>query len=469
MVGLRSVCLCLALSAGLVLAPSGCRADQPELTRTERIRVSGGFDLSKHSIPPEQILSGGPPKDGIPALDSPRMTSADEAAFLADDDLVVGVEEKGQSSAYPLRILNWHEIVNDKIGDSTVAVTYCPLTASAVVFDRKVDGRELSFGVSGRLYRSNVLMFDRETESLWSQLAQMAVTGENTGNKLRPIPSALTTWRNWRDRHPNTRVLSATTGHRRDYTRDPYESYAQSQSLMFPVGSLDTRYTPKSRVLGLVVEGKAYAHAFDSLHARKSPLRRNLAGHTAIIEAEPGGGRATIDGQPVPLTLAYWFAWSAFHPDTELWTGGADASTADPRETAKASLSDVEGYWTSLSAASIGGTAGEGVGPQGLFIVRGFVRNETDNAVNYVTLRFELLDSEGRVVYFEEGINRSAERILDTAAFGGTEPTGSICTAAIPHGGTDTFRMAFVGSEIPVFSDHRVVILSVVSREEPPR
>src|SRR5215471_9732793 len=170
--------------------------------------VPYAFDLSRHIVPPEEIIGGGPPKDGIPAILNPKFVRPQEAHFLADDDQVIGVARGGEAKAYPLRIMNWHEVVDDSVGGEPLAVTYCPLTASAVVFDRQIHGREVVFGVSGLLYQSNLLMYDRATESLWSQLGGQSVAGSMASTGLASVPSELTTWRHWRALHPDTLVLS---------------------------------------------------------------------------------------------------------------------------------------------------------------------------------------------------------------------------------------------------------------------
>jgi len=166
------------------------------------------FDLSRHIVPPDEIIGGGPPKDGIPALTNPKFVRAQEADFLADNDQVVGLAQGGEAKAYPLRIMDWHEIVDDKVGGEPLAVTYCPLTASPVVFDRRIHGREVVFGVSGLLYQSNLLMYDRTTESLWSQLGGgQSVAGSMARTGPASVPSELTTWRRWRALHPDTLVV----------------------------------------------------------------------------------------------------------------------------------------------------------------------------------------------------------------------------------------------------------------------
>ena len=177
-----------------------------------------GFDLSNASLPVSQILSGGPPRDGIPAIDRPRFIAARQAAFLGDDDRVLGVYHKGIARAYPIRILNWHEIVNDQFAGEAVVVSFCPLCGTGTAFST-LHGKAKTFGVSGLLYNSDLLLYDRETESLWSQIAATAISGPLRGEGLTLLPVAHTTWADWRKRYPDTTVLSTDTGYSRDYQR----------------------------------------------------------------------------------------------------------------------------------------------------------------------------------------------------------------------------------------------------------
>ena len=165
---------------------------------------SNGFDLSNSILPRDEILHGGPPRDGIPAISDPKMIDAIEADYLADKDRVVGLTLNGESRAYPIAILNWHEIVNDEIGNKRFAVTYCPLCGTAVVFDSSIDGKRTDFGVSGLLYNSDVLLYDRDTESLWSQIMSQSVSGVHVGKPLTRIPISHTSWGDWRNKNPNS-------------------------------------------------------------------------------------------------------------------------------------------------------------------------------------------------------------------------------------------------------------------------
>jgi Protein of unknown function (DUF3179) len=210
--------------------------------------------------------------------------------------------------------------VNDQIGDQSIAVTYCPLAGAGIVFDRNVHGRELSFGVSGLLYQSDLVMYDRETESLWPQIGMKAVSGAQAGAELHWVPSEHMTWRAWREAHPDGNVLSATEPG--DYGREAYSNYARSSETMFPVKWTRPQLPKKSWVIGVIVNGQAKAYALDDL--KKEPrIRDNVAGAQIEIAYDPARRSAEIigkqNGQPIPFTMAYWFAWQAFYPKTELF------------------------------------------------------------------------------------------------------------------------------------------------------
>lgn len=178
---------------------------------------------SRSSVPLEDIRPGGPAVDGIPALSWPKKARAKEAdAFLDPEDRVLGVAIQGEATAYPIRILNWHEIVNDTLGGVPIAATYCPLRDAGIAFERRLDGEIVEFGVSGLLYRRALVMYDRRGRSLWSQTLGKAIVGPSTGRVLVRRPAVMTTWKEWKARHPGTLVVTFDTGHVRDYRRDPY-------------------------------------------------------------------------------------------------------------------------------------------------------------------------------------------------------------------------------------------------------
>ena len=285
---------------------------------------ANGFDLSNSSLPEEQIIRGGPPRDGIPALSDPRLIAAGDADYLKPTDRIVGISLKGQARAYPIAILNWHEIVNDEIEDQRFAVTYCPLCGTAVAFDATIDGSSTDFGVSGLLYNNDVLLYDRDTESLWSQIMGEAISGERVGKNLTPLPVSHTTWRDWREKHPDTLVLSDDTGHFRDYQRDPYAGYEESRHTFFAVtNTAPDYYHPKEIVVGLGVDGVYKAYPFIELDKQgKSRFSDSVNGSRFNFAWDSTNRSITItdsNGQLVAGIQGFWFAWFAFHPDTEVY------------------------------------------------------------------------------------------------------------------------------------------------------
>jgi len=283
---------------------------------------SSEFDFSKHSVPLDQILSGGPPKDGIPAILHPVFINATEASFLNEQDRILGVVEGVEAKAYPIKILNWHEIVNDTLAGKPVVVTYCPLCGTGMGFHPVVNGRLLTFGVSGLLYQSDMVMYDHQSESLWSQISMEAIVGTMVGTTLKPIFLEHTTWREWRRTHPTTQVLSTKTGFVRDYQRDPYLGYAQRADLMFPISQTDSRFPAKAWVLGVKVGEIAKAYPFSELKKVKSPIQDRMNGQPIQIHFNVDAHSASAldaTGKPLTTVMAFWFAWYAFHSETEVF------------------------------------------------------------------------------------------------------------------------------------------------------
>ena len=281
-----------------------------------------GFDFSRHAIPVDEIASGGPGKDGIPAILEPKFVTAVQATFLEDHDRVLAITRGNKAKAYPIRILNWHEVVNDTIDGQPILISYCPLCGTGMAFDPVVDGKTLTFGVSGLLYKSDVLMYDHQTESLWSQIMQEAVTGEMMGTRLTLLPLIHTTWGAWKAEHPESLVLSTDTGHRRDYGRDPYAFYAESARLMFPAGEPDRRLGPKSWVIGIELNGETKAYPFYELEKLSGAATDVVGSENITIHYDHVSRTARIrdqQGDDLPSVVAYWFAWAAFHPETKLY------------------------------------------------------------------------------------------------------------------------------------------------------
>ena len=302
-----------------VSAPSpSTECSQVNTMTTREISVINGV---KHSIPLNEILSGGPGKDGIPSIDNPEFVSAEKATFLDDSDSGLGLTLNGESRFYPYRILVWHEIVNDTVAGQPVLVTYCPLCATGIVFDRRIDSEVQEFGVSGRLWQSNLLMYNRAGneagESLWSQVLGEAVLGVHTGKKLSIVRSDVVRFGDWKQAHPDTKVLSQDTGALRDYGRDPYGDYYTSESVSFGATFNDTRLHPKALVHGIEIDGQYKAYSDETL---SGTITDTFAGKEVSVTKD-GSGQITFtaDGEPLASIPGFWFSWLAVHPETELF------------------------------------------------------------------------------------------------------------------------------------------------------
>jgi len=286
----------------------------PALSLTAIWLLLSGFTLSPALIPADQILPGGPPKDGIPALTLPKTETAEAADhWLKAGDTVLGIVVDGQARAYPIRIMNWHEIVNDRIGHHAFVISYCPLCGSGMAFDTND-----RFGVSGMLYQSDVLLYDKRSESLWSQLMMQAVAGPRTGETLQLMPLEHSRWSGWKAAHPNTSVLSRHTGYQRDYSRNPYAGYEDVSGTYFPVYHHDDRLPAKTWVLGLSLGKHHIAWPLDALK-KSGSHHLQWRGHqlSITVHAEGVQIRDTESNRLLPVTRLYWFAWIAFHPDSD--------------------------------------------------------------------------------------------------------------------------------------------------------
>ncbi|MDX1420757.1 MAG: DUF3179 domain-containing protein [Rubricoccaceae bacterium] len=264
----------LALAAVLLLLPAfGCQAQAPP----ERERALPGFSTNTalRTIDLGELRQGGPPKDGIPALNDPRFVTQDEAAgWLAPLEPVVLLRVGEAARIYPLQILTWHEIANDRVAGVPVAVTFCPLCYSAIAFDRRLETPEgpriLDFGVSGMLRHSDLVMYDRQTETLWQQFTGEALVGDLVGETLQMLPAQIVSFRQAREAEPQAPVLSRETGHDRDYGRNPYAGYDDVNGRAFLYdGAPDGRLPPLARVVAVKLEDAARAYPTDVTRARR--------------------------------------------------------------------------------------------------------------------------------------------------------------------------------------------------------
>ncbi|MEX2515592.1 MAG: DUF3179 domain-containing protein [Gammaproteobacteria bacterium] len=317
-----------------------------------------GLPLAESRLVPERhdqyiraMQSGGPGKDGIPSIDQPEFWNAQEAAdYLDDADIVFGVYKNGEARAYPQRILVWHEIVNDTIGATPISVTYCPLTATAIGFDRG----KTTLGVSGRLINSNMVMYDRASDSLWPQILAAAIRGPLEGEVLSEFRVFWTTWGQWRARHPETRVMSTRTGYARNYQRDPYgqynplaDYYLPDSGRMFPVMNSSRRYADKTTILGFRTADIAVAVDRDYLRSAgviqhtymnqyytiihdpvldtgwvyrsDNPVMVDI--DSVVFAADGPQAQGLAELESINAFEAMWFAWYSYYPETVVLDG----------------------------------------------------------------------------------------------------------------------------------------------------
>ncbi len=332
-------------------------------------------DFSKHSVPLDEILSGGPPKDGIPAIDRPRFVSVAEAnEWIGDREPVVVFEHNGVVRGYPWQILIWHEIVNDQVGGQPVSITYCPLCNTAIAFDRRLKDRLLDFGTTGKLRHSDLVMYDRQTETWWQQATGEAIVGELTGTSLRFLSAPSVSWSDFKREHPAAEVLSRDTGFNRPYGKSPYDGYDTGRPFLFR-GRTDSRLPVMARVvvvrdgdesvvypMSVLGRDKAINHEVGGtavvLFYRKGTasavdtpsidrgrdvgaanvFERAVDGRTLTFRPDGDGFRdaetetrwtffgVAVDGplagvrlKPVVHYIPFWFAWAAFAPDTPIY------------------------------------------------------------------------------------------------------------------------------------------------------
>lgn len=363
---MKNIVIDLLLVFGLTT--SGC-SDQSDQIGTGLPNTTNDFIWN---IPKDQVHDGGPGKDGIPALLNPKMITANEATYLSDNSLVVGYKNGTDIRAYAHTILDWHEIINDKVGSEEIAIIYCPLTGTATTWGRKLNGVTTTFGVSGLLYNTNVIPYDRLTNSNWSQMRLDCVNGSLRETKAQVFQSVETTWKTWKVMYPDTKIISTETGFNRNYTNYPYGDYRTNHNrFLFPYLPVDERLPNKERVLGVIVPGKipaAKVYRFDSFDDQIVAVQDDFNGiplivagskthnfivaferktetsgllnftatdftqgsQSAILKDSEGnswnifgeavsGPRQGETLKRVSSFIGYWFSWGAFYPAVEIF------------------------------------------------------------------------------------------------------------------------------------------------------
>jgi len=272
-------------------------------------------------VPFDSIMQACPARDCIPSIDQPAFIPADSVDYLQDDDLLLVLTHNNITRAYPTRILDRHEIVNDMFGSEPVAVTYCPLCGSGLAFDRRHAGQVLEFGVSSMLHNSDLIMYDRQTESLWQQITGGSFAGKSRGNQLKSLPLAVVEWKTWSQQNPGAEVLTVANIKTDRYMKDAYGDYAESDRLYMPVSATDARLHPKRVIYAMEIGEQAFA--IDSEWLAKQGKWLNDFNDQALVVTYRSDGHvsASLDGNPVTITRMFWFAWYSFHPQTALING----------------------------------------------------------------------------------------------------------------------------------------------------
>lgn len=272
-------------------------------------------------VPFASLMQACPARDCIPSIDQPIFVATGEVEYLRDDDLVMTLTHNGITRAYPTRILDHHEIVNDMFGSDAVAITYCPLCGSGLAFNRRQGGQVLDFGVSSLLHNSDLVMYDRQTNSLWQQITGEAFAGKSRGNKLKTLSLSMITWKNWRQQYPDARVLTVEGINSDRYMKDAYGDYAESERLYMPVSATDARLHPKRVIYGMEIGDRAVAIDSEWL-VKKGRWSNEYEGKKLVLTLDKNGEvAASLDEEPVTVHRMFWFAWYSFHTQTALIDG----------------------------------------------------------------------------------------------------------------------------------------------------
>lgn len=301
-----------------------------------------GFELEDLTVSPDTIRVGAE-RDAIHAVDLPEFVSPEAAEWVAPHNPVLGVQLGGEARVYPLHLMEYHQVVNDLLGEVPVAVTYDPLAGAPIAFKRRIEGRALRFGVSGLVYNSAALLYDHETESLWSPLEGEAIAGELAGTEIERVVIRQETLIQWLQRAPESLVLTRPEPRRIDYRYSPFSRYWVQDEIPYPVEAKDRRFHAKEVVLGLVEDGDPRAYLGSSLTAAGGRITDELEGHEVRIDYDTDNAVFHWEApEEVQVTEAYWFAWKAFHPDTGIWNepdepaagkgGEGDPDGGDPDE-----------------------------------------------------------------------------------------------------------------------------------------
>lgn len=320
---LLSIFLLITISLNLafpVKAQDSNSKKTKEKQRVDVIKDVFKYDKnSKRSIELSELSQGCPAVDCIPAIDNPQFAAIDKIDFMFDDDIMMTVDYNGVKKSYPRKIMQTHEIVNDYFGDKPLAMTYCPLCGTSVAFVPIIDSERVEFGVSGVLHNSDLVMYDRNTKSLWGQITGKAIVGPKTGERLKRVGVGLLTWKELKAEYPQAQILLPPNEKYERYKSFHYQKYVESEKVMFPVAVADARLAAKQVVYGIEVDGQYIAFE-DSYLKKRTPMVESFG--KRILKVSYNGGKVFAEdkktGENFDVLRLYWFAWFAFHPETQL-------------------------------------------------------------------------------------------------------------------------------------------------------
>ncbi len=321
---LRLLLALAALALGALIAsadPAAPKKPAPAPpSAAPKTDATNGFALTRLAVARDSIVAGGPARDAIRAVDSPTFAPLQAATWVRGDTPVIGVVVGDDARAYPVHIMEYHQVVNDVIGGKPVVVTYDPLTDTALAYHAHRAAAPMRFGVSGLLYNSNFLLYDHSTESLWSQFLGRALTGKAMGEQLESIRVRVASMARWVEAQPGTKVLERPAVYEIDYRYSVYTAYWTSEEVPFPVLASDSRFHPKEVVLGVASGDQSRAYLGSILTRAGGRIVDDFAGSKLRIEYDGETGTFNFEApDALRVVSAYWFAWKAFHPATSVW------------------------------------------------------------------------------------------------------------------------------------------------------
>jgi len=309
--------ICLLISIPVAADGEKTRRGNTQAYEVDILTGTFGYGAGDIDADIDAVFQGCPQRDCIPSIDRPEYLQSSDVDYLDADDIVLSLTHGNITRAYPTRILDRHEIVNDTFGETPVAITYCPLCGSGLAFVRVLDGEEVQLGVSGLLHNNDLIMYDRKTKSLWQQITGQAIAGPKRGSTLQSLPVTMNLWGDWKAANPEAEVLAPPSGQRK-YRKKAYGDYDTSDRLLFPVANQDARLHVKKVIYGVEIGDLSIAVEAGWLKKNGS-WEHAVNGKILRLDVNNAGGvTGSLEGDPVSVHRMYWFAWYSFHPDTSL-------------------------------------------------------------------------------------------------------------------------------------------------------